>query len=296
MRAAKIDADEKEKSMAGITVFETVAAMREAVAGWHAAGEKVALVPTMGALHEGHIALVTEGQRHARRVIVSIFVNPTQFAPHEDFKKYPRTFDDDCAKLLAAGADAVFFPSVEEMYPAGFATRVLLLGPAAVGLEDRFRPTHFEGVATVCCKLFTQSRADCAIFGEKDYQQLKVVTRMAVDLDLGIAVVPLATIREADGLAMSSRNRYLSAEHRALAPVLHRVMQDLATRIRNRDELFKAVADAQNAIITAGFELDYLEARHAETLAPITSLADGPIRLLLAARIGSTRLIDNIPV
>ncbi|WP_282570147.1 pantoate--beta-alanine ligase [Bosea sp. F3-2] len=282
--------------MAGITVFETVAAMRKAVAGWHAAGEKVALVPTMGALHEGHIALVTEGQRHARRVIVSIFVNPTQFAPHEDFKKYPRTFDDDCAKLVAAGADAVFFPSVEEMYPAGFATRVLLLGPAAVGLEDRFRPTHFEGVATVCCKLFTQSRADCAVFGEKDYQQLKVVTRMAGDLDLGIHVVPLATIREVDGLAMSSRNRYLSPEHRALAPILHRVMQDLAARIRNEDPLFQAVAAAQNEIITAGFELDYLEARHAETLAPITGLADGPVRLLIAARLGGTRLIDNIPV
>jgi len=282
--------------VAAISIFETVASMREAVAGWQAAGEKVALVPTMGALHEGHIALVTEAQRHARRVIVSIFVNPTQFAPHEDFKKYPRTFEEDCAKLVAAGADAVFFPSVEEMYPAGFATRVLLLGPAAVGLEDRFRPTHFEGVATVCCKLFTQSRADYAVFGEKDYQQLKVVTRMAADLDLGIKVVPLATLREADGLAMSSRNRYLSAEHRALAPTLHHIMQGLAARIRNRDELYKAVADAQNAIITAGFELDYLEARHADTLAQVTSLADGPIRLLLAARIGSTRLIDNIAV
>ncbi|WP_297256247.1 pantoate--beta-alanine ligase [Bosea sp. (in: a-proteobacteria)] len=280
--------------MAAITVFETVAAMRAAVAGWHGAGETVALVPTMGALHEGHIALVAEGRRRASRVIVTIFVNPTQFAPHEDFKKYPRTFDADCAKLVAAGADAVFFPSVEEMYPAGFATRVLLLGPAAVGLEDRFRPTHFEGVATICCKLFTQSRADCAIFGEKDYQQLKVVTRMATDLDLGVAIVPLATIREADGLAMSSRNRYLSPEQRALAPLLHRVMQELAIRIRNRDDLFKAVAEAQEAIITAGFELDYLEARHAETLAPVTSLADGPIRLLIAARIGGTRLIDNI--
>ncbi|MCO5093044.1 MAG: pantoate--beta-alanine ligase [Bosea sp.] len=268
--------------------------MRAAVAGWHGAGETVALVPTMGALHEGHIALVAEGRRRASRVIVTIFVNPTQFAPHEDFKKYPRTFDADCAKLVAAGADAVFFPSVEEMYPAGFATRVLLLGPAAVGLEDRFRPTHFEGVATICCKLFTQSRADCAIFGEKDYQQLKVVTRMATDLDLGVAIVPLATIREADGLAMSSRNRYLSPEQRALAPLLHRVMQELAIRIRNRDDLFKAVAEAQEAIITAGFELDYLEARHAETLAPVTSLADGPIRLLIAARIGGTRLIDNI--
>lgn len=282
--------------MIGIAVFETVAAMRAAVAGWQAAGEKVGLVPTMGALHEGHIALVKEAQRHARRVIVSIFVNPTQFAPHEDFKKYPRTFDDDCAKLVAAGADAVFFPPVEEMYPAGFATRVLLLGPAAVGLDDRFRPTHFEGVATVCCKLFTQSRADLAVFGEKDYQQLKVVTRMAADLDLGITIVPLPTFREPDGLAMSSRNRYLAPEHRALAPLLHQVMQALAVRIRNEDSLFQAVSEAQTEIITAGFELDYLEARHAQTLAPVTSLADGPIRLLVAARIGATRLIDNIGV
>ena len=282
--------------MTGIAIFETVAAMRQAVAGWHAAGEKVGLVPTMGALHEGHIALVKEAQRHARRVIVSIFVNPTQFAPHEDFKKYPRTFDDDCAQLVAAGADAVFFPSVEEMYPAGFATRVLLLGPAAVGLDDRFRPTHFEGVATICCKLFTQSRADLAVFGEKDYQQLKVVTRMAADLDLGITIIPLATFREPDGLAMSSRNRYLSPENRALAPLLHTLMQALAVRIRNRDDLFGAVGEAQSEIISAGFELDYLEARHAETLAPVTSLADGPIRLLVAARLGATRLIDNIGV
>ncbi len=282
--------------MTQIAVFETVAAMRAKVAAWHAAGEKVALVPTMGALHQGHIALVKEAQRHARRVITSIFVNPTQFAPHEDFKKYPRTFDQDCAMLAEAQADAVFFPQVEEMYPPGFATRILLLGPAAVGLDDRFRPTHFEGVATVCCKLFTQSQADCAVFGEKDYQQLKVVTRMAADLDLGIEIVPLPTFREPDGLAMSSRNRYLSAEHRALAPLLHKVMQALAARLRNRDDLFKAVTEAQGEIISAGFELDYLEARHADTLAAVTSLADGPIRLLVAARIGGTRLIDNIGV
>ncbi|MDP3320255.1 MAG: pantoate--beta-alanine ligase [Bosea sp. (in: a-proteobacteria)] len=282
--------------MTGIAIFETVSAMRQAVAGWHAAGEAVGLVPTMGALHEGHIALVQEAQRRAKRVIVTIFVNPTQFAPHEDFKKYPRTFDDDCAKLVAAGADAVFFPAVEEMYPAGFATRVLLLGPAAVGLDDRFRPTHFEGVATICCKLFTQSRADLAVFGEKDYQQLKVVTRMAADLDLGIEIVPLPTFREADGLAMSSRNRYLTAQDRALAPLLHRVMQALAVRIRNREDLFRAVGEAETEIISAGFELDYLEARHADTLAPVTSLADGPIRILVAARLGATRLIDNIPV
>lgn len=282
--------------MTAIAIFETVAALRQQVAGWHAKGEQVALVPTMGALHDGHIALVREGQRHARRVVVSVFVNPTQFAPHEDFQKYPRTFEEDCARLVAAGADAVFFPSVAEMYPPGFATRVLLLGPAAVGLEDRFRPTHFEGVATICCKLFTQSRADCAVFGEKDYQQLKVVTRMAADLDLGIRIVPLATIREPDGLAMSSRNRYLSPEHRALAPLLHRAMQDCAGRVRNGTAPAAAVGEAQMAIIAAGFELDYLEARHAETLAPLATASDGPLRLLVAARIGGTRLLDNIAV
>lgn len=282
--------------MSEVVVFETVAAMRSAVAGWRNAGEPIALVPTMGALHEGHIALVREAQRHARRVIVSIFVNPTQFAPHEDFRKYPRTFEGDRAMLAEAKADAIYVPTVEEMYPPGFASRVLLLGPAAVGLDDRFRPTHFEGVATVCCKLFTQSRADFAIFGEKDYQQLKVVTRMAADLDLGIKILPVATFREADGLAMSSRNRYLTGEQRALAPLLHRVMQALAVRLRNRDDLFRAVGEAQAEIITAGFELDYLEARHAETLAPAASLADGPIRLLVAARLGGTRLIDNIAV
>lgn len=286
----------REDGMSQVAVFESVKAMRAAVAGWHAAGEKVALVPTMGALHQGHIALVAEAQKHAKHVIVSIFVNPTQFAPHEDFKKYPRTFESDRAQLAEVGADAIFFPPVEEMYPAGFATRILLLGPAAVGLDDRFRPTHFEGVATVCCKLFTQSRADFAVFGEKDYQQLKVVTRMAADLDLGIEIVPLATFREPDGLAMSSRNRYLSSEERALAPLLHRVMQALAARLRNRDDLFRAVGEAQSEIITAGFELDYLEARHAQTLAPVTSLADGPIRILVAARLGGTRLIDNIGV
>lgn len=282
--------------MSQVAIFETVAAMRAAVAGWHAAAEKVALVPTMGALHAGHIALVKEAQRHARRVIVSIFVNPTQFAPHEDFKKYPRTFDDDRALLSAANADAIFFPPVEEMYPAGFATRVLLLGPAAVGLDDRFRPTHFEGVATVCCKLFTQSRADYAVFGEKDYQQLKVVTRMAADLDLGIEIVPLPTFREPDGLAMSSRNRYLSPQDRELAPLLHNVMQRLAVRLRNGENLFAAVGEAQGEIVSAGFELDYLEARHAQTLAPVTGLSDGPVRLLVAARLGATRLIDNIAV
>jgi pantoate--beta-alanine ligase len=234
--------------MAEIAVFETVAAMRTAVAGWHAAGDKVALVPTMGALHQGHIALVKEAQRHAKRVITSIFVNPTQFAPHEDFKKYPRTFDNDCAMLAEAGG------------------RRRLLPPGRGDVSGRIRdarsccsapPLSASTIASArliskawqrfAAKLFTQSQADCAVFGEKDYQQLKVVTRMAADLDLGIEIVPLPTFREPDGLAMSSRNRYLSAEHRALAPLLHEVMQALATRLRNRDDLFKAVTGTRKA-------------------------------------------------
>lgn len=282
--------------MAAPVVFNTVKAMRRAVAGWRQAGEKVALVPTMGALHEGHLELVKQARRKAKRVIVSIFVNPTQFAPHEDFTKYPRTFDRDREMLAAAKADAIYFPDLPEIYPEGFATRVLLLGPAAAGLEDRFRPTHFEGVATICCKLFTQCQPDIAVFGEKDYQQLQVVTQMVRDLDLPLAIQPVATIREADGLAMSSRNRYLSAESRALAPLLHRVMQEAASAIRNNTPVAGAVAAGQMQIIQAGFELDYLEGRHARTLAPVTAIKDGPVRLLLAARIAGTRLIDNIAV
>jgi pantoate--beta-alanine ligase len=273
-----------------------VKALRKAVLGWRAAGEKVALVPTMGALHEGHLDLVRLARKKAKRTVVSIFVNPTQFAPHEDFTRYPRTFERDCELLAGVKADAIYFPDVAEMYPDGFATRVLLLGPAAVGLEDRFRPTHFEGVATICCKLFTQAQADIAVFGEKDYQQLQVVRRMAQDLDLPITIISAPTRREADGLAMSSRNRYLSESERALAPTLHRTLQEVASAIVKDRPVMQAVADGQLAIVRAGFELDYLEARHARTLLPIHSLREGPIRLLLAARIGGTRLIDNIPV
>jgi pantoate--beta-alanine ligase len=282
--------------MSQIPVARSVKALRRQVAAWKADGGRVALVPTMGALHEGHIALVKLARRRAERVIVSIFVNPTQFAPHEDFTKYPRTFARDRAMLTAAKADLIWAPTMPEMYPDGFCTRVLLLGPAAAGLEDRFRPTHFEGVATVCAKLFTQSRPDFAIFGEKDYQQLKVVTRMAADLDLGLKIVPMPTFRESDGLAMSSRNRYLTPEERALAPVLHRLMQEAAADIRAGAAIPARMAKAQAAVIAAGFALDYLETRHADTLAPVTSLTDGPLRMLLAVKLGSTRLIDNIQV
>ncbi len=282
--------------MPRIQIARTVKALRKQVDFWRANGERIALVPTMGALHEGYIALVKLARRRADRVIVSIFVNPTQFAPHEDFTRYPRTFARDRLMLTGAKADLIWAPTVPEMYPDGFCTRVLLLGPAAAGLEDRFRPTHFEGVATVCAKLFTQSRPDIAVFGEKDYQQLKVVTRMAADLDLGLKIVPMATFREEDGLAMSSRNRYLTAGERALAPVLHRLMQEAAADIRAGAAIPARMGKAQAAVIAAGFELEYLEIRHADTLAPVASLKDGPLRMLLAVKLGTTRLIDNIAV
>ena len=257
---------------------------------------RIALVTTMGALHAGHLALVRFAQTKARRVIVSIFVNPTQFAPHEDFGSYPRTFETDFAALRATGVDLVWAPKAEVMYPPGFATRVAPEGPAVVGLEDKFRPHFFGGVATVVAKLFTQVRPHMAIFGEKDYQQLKVVTRMAADLDLRLQVIGVPTVREPDGLALSSRNVYLSAEERARAPALHRVLRECAARIVEGKPLAAVMTDGAAELERTGFVVDYLAARHAETLAPIDSAADGPIRLLVAARLGKTRLIDNIGV
>jgi pantoate--beta-alanine ligase len=256
----------------------------------------IALVPTMGALHDGHIALVRLAKRRAKKVVVSIFVNPTQFAAHEDLGSYPRTWKQDIARLAAEGVDLVWNPDVATMYPDGFSTRVAPAGPATAGLEDRFRPHFFGGVATVVTKLFTQVRPDFAMFGEKDYQQFKVVTRMARDLDLGVKVVGAPIVRERDGLAMSSRNVYLSPDQRRAAPTLFRAMKEAAKHIRAGDDVRTALADSATMIENAGFVLDYLEARHAETLAPIASLKDGPVRLLVAAKIGTTRLIDNIKV
>jgi pantoate--beta-alanine ligase len=263
---------------------------------WRTARQRIALVPTMGALHAGHLALVRAARRRAQRVVVSIFVNPAQFAPHEDFASYPRNFDADVAALGKMAVDLVWAPPVTVMYPPGFATRVVPEGPATAGLEDKFRPHFFSGVATVVGKLLIQCAPDFAMFGEKDYQQLKVVARMAKDLDLPTKIVAVATVREKDGLALSSRNSYLSASERAAAPLLHRVLKDCAGKI-GRGELPARVLDEGGAAIErAGFVLDYLEARHAETLQPIDASADAPIRLLVAARIGKTRLIDNLAV
>jgi len=277
-------------------VVRTVPSLRRALAGLRAKNATTALVPTMGALHDGHLTLVRLAKRRADRVVVSIFVNPAQFAPHEDFASYPRTWKADLAKLAAENVDLVWNPDVKAMYPDGFATRIVTEGPAVVGLEDRFRPHFFGGVTTVVGKLFTQCRPDVALFGAKDFQQLRVVTRMARDLDLGVRVIGAPTVRERDGLAMSSRNVYLSPEQRAVAPMLYRALKDTAKRIGAGGRLEAAVAAGAKLVTDAGFALDYFEARHAETLAPIASTKAGPIRILVAARIGSTRLIDNVAV
>jgi pantoate--beta-alanine ligase len=277
-------------------IVRTVPALRRAIEDLRAKKATTALVPTMGALHDGHVSLVRLAKRRAKRVIVSIFVNPTQFAPTEDFGSYPRTWKADVAKLAAEGVDLIWNPDVKAMYPNDFATRIVPEGPASAGLEDRFRPHFFGGVATVVGKLFTQCRPDFAIFGEKDFQQLRVVTRMAGDLDLGVKVIGSRTVRERDGLAMSSRNVYLSPEERQVAPMLYKAMKESAKRLRGGDDVEAAMAGGAELITSAGFTLDYFEARHAETLEPIASVKDGPVRILVAAKLGKTRLIDNVGV
>jgi pantoate--beta-alanine ligase len=277
-------------------IVRTVPTLRRAMDGLRAKKATTALVPTMGALHDGHVSLVRLAKQRAKRVIVSIFVNPTQFAPTEDFGSYPRTWKADVARLAAENVDLIWNPNVGNMYPTGFATKILPEGPAIAGLEDRFRPHFFGGVATVVGKLFTQVRPDFAIFGEKDFQQLRVVTRMARDLDLGVKVIGSKTVRERDGLAMSSRNVYLSADQRRVAAELYRAMKASAQALRAGEDIAAAMQGGAALITGAGFALDYFELRHAETLAPVTSVKDGPMRILVAARLGATRLIDNIAV
>ncbi len=278
------------------TIVRAVPALRRAVAAYRDAGERIALVPTMGALHRGHLALVRQAHARARRVVVSIFVNPTQFAPHEDFGSYPRRFATDIAALSEAKVDLVWAPSAAVMYPQGFASRIEPAGPAKAGLEDKFRPHFFGGVATVVAKLLTQTTPDFALFGQKDYQQLRVVTQMAKDLDLPLKVIGVPTVRETDGLALSSRNVYLSTGERSVAPTLYRVLKVASARIKRGESIARVLDVARIEIDLAGFALDYLEARHALTLVPVASRKDGPIRLLVAAKIGKTRLIDNLAV
>jgi len=275
-------------------IVRSLPALRRALAG--VKPKDLALVPTMGALHAGHIALVRQARRRARHVVVSIFVNPAQFAPTEDLGSYPKTWAADIAVLAAENATLVWAPSTATMYPDGFATRIEPAGPAKAGLEDKFRPHFFGGVATVVTKLFTQTSAGFAMFGEKDFQQLCMVTQLVRDLDLPLRIVPVATVREKDGLALSSRNVYLSAAERAAAPALYRVLKAGARRIKTGAAIADVLEDGRGDIGRAGFALDYLEARHARTLAQVGSVKDGPIRLLVAAKIGRTRLIDNVAV
>jgi pantoate--beta-alanine ligase len=279
-----------------LRVLTAIPKLKRAIAEIRARGETIALVPTMGALHEGHLSLVRLAAKRADRVIVSIFVNPTQFAPHEDLNTYPRTFAADQAALEETATDIIWAPSVATMYPEGFATRVVPEGAATVGLEDKFRPHFFAGVATVVAKLLIQCEPDVALFGEKDYQQLKVVTQLARDLSLPTKIVAGPIIREPDGLALSSRNRYLSPPERATAPVLHRVLKECAAAIAAGKPLGSALRHGRETITKTGFALDYLEARDAETLVPVGTSSSGKIRLLVAARIGTTRLIDNVGV
>ncbi len=276
--------------------MRTLPNLRRAIAELRTRGRTIALVPTMGALHAGHFSLVKIAQTRADRVIVSIFVNPTQFAPNEDLSTYPRTWSVDLAALNELKADLVWAPSVETMYPEGFATRIVPEGPATAGLEDAFRPHFFAGVATVVAKLMIQCEPDIALFGEKDYQQLKVVTRLARDLGLKTKIVGAPVVRERDGLALSSRNRYLAPEERAAAPTLYRVLKECASRIKAGGPVEAVLDDGRAAITKAGFTLDYIEARNAETLARPAAPTAEPVRLLVAARIGKTRLIDNLPV
>lgn len=256
---------------------------------------RVALVPTMGALHEGHRTLVVEAARLAERRIVSIFVNPTQFGPGEDLSRYPRQEAADAAMLAAEGVDILWAPPVEVVYPAGFATSVHV-GGITDALEGAARPGHFDGVATVVAKLFGQAAPDVALFGEKDYQQLAVIRRMVADLDIAVDIVGVPTVRDADGLALSSRNAYLTRSERTAALALPRALAAAAAAIRRGDPVPATLEAASATLHSAGFSrIDYVALRDASTLAALTRL-DAPARLLAAAVVGTTRLIDNIAV
>ncbi len=273
-----------------------LAELKTAIATLRRSKPRLALVPTMGALHTGHLKLVETARRHADAVIVSIFVNPLQFNASDDLARYPRDEAGDLAALDSAGADLAWLPGVEVMYPPGSATVIEVAGPSE-GWEGTARPGHFRGVATVCTKLFLQTGADLAVFGEKDWQQLQVVRRAVRDLNIPIGILGEPTVREADGLAMSSRNRFLSPEERALAPRLPALMRELATALADGEPAAPRLSEAGTALRGLGFEPDYLALVEAESLRPIPAVTPGQeARLIAAARLGTVRLLDNFPV
>jgi pantoate--beta-alanine ligase len=271
------------------------AELRETAETWRKEQAVVGFVPTMGALHEGHMALVRRARKENNKVAVSIFVNPTQFGPKEDLSRYPRTPEEDVRMLEKEGADLVYMPAAEAMYPEGFVTSVQVKG-VTEHLEGVFRPGHFDGVATVVSKLFARIGACTAYFGEKDWQQLQVITRLALDLDFPVKVVGVPTVREEDGLALSSRNRYLNAEDRKKAALINKVLKETATAIAKNPAGIEAVLEAaRKTLEEADFRLDYFECADAASCAPVRKL-EKPARLLIAARLGNTRLIDNWPL
>lgn len=281
----------------GLDTIRRVRDLRACVASWRGSGLKVGLVPTMGALHGGHFSLVRRSVASLDRTIVTLFVNPRQFGPNEDFARYPRDEAGDAAALARQGAQVLFAPSLEEMYPEGAVTTVAVPDIGDL-LEGEFRPGFFTGVATVVAKLLIQAAPDVAFFGEKDFQQLCVIKRMATDLDLPVTIEGCPIVREDDGLALSSRNAYLSAEERKRAPALHRILQSVVTRVREGGAGCVAAAEALAAreLLVAGFEkVDYVAVRDASSLAPIASVG-APARVLAAAWLGRTRLIDNLPL
>ncbi len=276
-------------------IVRTVTEMRSQVSQWHADGESVAVVPTMGALHEGHLSLVRAAKGRAGRVIVTLFVNPTQFNNSEDLATYPRDESTDAGRLEAEHVDVLFAPDIDQMYPDGFATEVTV-SRLSEGLCGAHRPGHFDGVATVVTKLLLQTQADAAFFGEKDYQQLAIIRRLALDLDIPVDIVGVSTVREADGLAMSSRNVRLSAMAREQAPALAEALARAGASIEAGDSIVASLETAQGALLKAGFaEVEYFELRDAETLEPVTALKR-PARLLAAAWLDNVRLIDNMAV
>jgi len=281
--------------MPAVTTVRTVADLRSHVAKWRKEGERVALVPTMGALHAGHLSLVTLARGKADRVVVSIFINPIQFGPREDFNTYPRQEASDLDKLAKAGGDLVFVPDGAEMYPEGFSTRVKVFD-LTDDLCGAARPNHFEGVATVVTKLLLQAGPDLAVFGEKDYQQLLVVRRLVRDLNIPVEIVGAPIVREEDGLALSSRNVYLSPAERKTAPLLYRTISEVAANLAKGEGADAAALAGRFKLEAAGFRIDYVAVRDPETLKPLSGPVKPGTRVLAAAYLGKTRLIDNVAV